>query len=393
MPAVANIPVFSRLMKIRSLKFKNRYFGNEWFDRVENRWNYADFLANPRWRKDWISFDGVVYHAGTDRIYCGITSFAADIFKAYDRRTNRFVDLGFRQVANPYDAKFHRSMQLTRSGRTLYTATALLHDVDRYWEAPGGGIFQYDTATGRIAKLGIPLPHVYIQSIALDEKRGRIYSVHFPPERLSVFDLASRKGRDLGPIAGIEMAQGENIVLDDQGGVWCGWSVTRAWQSNPGPDRHRLCKFDPRKDRIQYFDQGLPRRDGAYGWTKVEGLFNLGTGDLHASGDNGSLYRINTKTGRATCLGTPIRNRRSRLSSLVLHTDGYAYGVTGRNGRCRLLRFDPGRDTYEVGDPVVDDDGISMWQCHDLTVTPNGTLYAAENDHPHRSSYLWEIHL
>ncbi len=379
-------------MKIRSHKLKNRDFGNEWFDRVEDRLDYDDLAADPRWRKDWISFDGVVHHAGTDRVYCGITSFDADIFKIFDRKTECFLNTDFSKVANPYDAKFHRSMEMTRDGRTLYVATALLHDVDRYWEAPGGGVFRHDVAAGKTEKLGIPIPHNYIQSIVLDEKRGVIYALHFTPERLSVFDLATAKGRDLGPIgSGFAMAQGENLVLDDDGCVWCGWGLTRAWQSSPGRDSHRLCKYDPRSGRIEFLKTGLPRRDGTPGFAKVEGLFNLGTGNLYASGDNGSLYRIDTKTGKATYLGTPIQDSNSRLTSLARHHDGMAYGITGRAGQCRLLRFDPATDRYELGGPIVDAEGVAMWQCHDITMTHDGVLYAGENDHPQRSGYLWEV--
>lgn len=381
-------------MKIRSLKLKDRDFGGEWFDRAEDRWHYADFLADPRWRKDWISFDGVVHHAATDRVYCGITSFDADIFKAYDRKKGMFVDLGFGKIADRYDAKFHRSMELTKDGKTLYMASALLHDVDRYWDAPGGGIFKHTISTGKTEKLGIPLPHNYIQSIALDEKRGVIYGLHFTPERLSRFDLNTRKARDLGPIgSGMAMGQGENVLLDDDGCAWCGWGLTRAWQVGTGPDGHCLCKYDPKRDRIIFYRTGLPRADGAHGYAKVEGLFNLGTGCLYASGGNGSLYRLETRSGKAIYLGTPIREQRSRLTSLVRHSDGCAYGVTGRDGQCRLLRFDPAKDRYELGDRIMDADGVSMWQCHDVTITPDGTLYAGENDCPRRSGYLWEIQL
>jgi len=382
------------MTKIRSLKLKNCNYGQEWSETIEDRWNYKDFLNDPRWRNDWISFDGVVYHASTDRIYCGITSFNADIFEAYDRTKGEFTALDFASVANPFDAKFHRSMELTQDGNTLYTATALLHDVDNYWDAPGGGIFRHDLASGKITKLGIPLPHIYIQSIALDEKRGVIYSMHFTPERLSRFDLATGQATDLGPIgSGLAMGQGENILLDDDGCAWCGWNATRAWQNTPGVDSHRLCKYDPAQERIIFYPHGLPRANGEYGTAKVEGLFNLGTGCLYASGDNGSLYRVDTATGQGTYLGTPVSDRRSRLTSLVMAPDGYAYGITGRNGQCQLLRFDPKTDTYELGDAIVDGDNVPMWQCHDITITNDNVLYAGENDHPHRSSYLWEIAL
>lgn len=380
-------------MKTRSLKLHDHHFGDAWQSKVEHRWNYDDFLADEHWRKEWISFDGVVHHRGNNRVYCGITSFNADIFWAWDRDSESWVDCGFGEAGNSYDAKFHRSMQLTADGSTLYTATALLHDVDRYHDAPGGGIFAHDIASGRTRKLGVPLPHVYIQSIALDEARGVIYSMHFTPERLSAFDLKTGKARDLGAIgSGMFMAQGENVLLDDDGCAWCGWGATRAWQNFHGPDAARLCKFDPRQDRIVFYKTGLPRRDGSQGFAKVEGLFNLGGGGLHASADNGSLYRIDTDTAHATYLGTPIADRPSRLTNLVRHSDGCAYGVTGRDGDCRVLRFDPRDGRYElIGDRISDESGEALFQVHDVALTADGVLYAGENDVPHRSGWLWEI--
>jgi hypothetical protein len=74
-------------MKTYSHPLRTHDFGDAWKDRVENRWNYADFLADERWRKDWISFDGVVAHPTNDLVYCGITSFDADIFWAWNRST------------------------------------------------------------------------------------------------------------------------------------------------------------------------------------------------------------------------------------------------------------------------------------------------------------------
>ncbi|HYF48624.1 MAG TPA: hypothetical protein VEJ63_04430 [Planctomycetota bacterium] len=381
-------------MKIRSLKLKDRNFGEQWSKEVEHRWNYDDFLRRKEWKEDWISFDGVVYHRPTQRVYCGITSFAGDIFKAYDIARGEFVDLGFQHVGDKYDAKFHRSMELTRDGKSLFVATALLHDIDRYFDAPGGSIYRHDIASGKTQKLCTPIPHCYIQSIALDERRGLIYSMHFTPEYLSRYDVNSGKTKILGLIgSGITFGQGENLVIDDDGCVWSGWTATRAWQSSPGPDACRLCKYDPHEDRMHFFSRGLPRADGEYGNSRVEGLFDLGTGCLYASAGNGSLYRLNPRTGECVLLGTPIADRRSRLTSLLRHKDGFAYGITGRDGECRLLRFDIHREKYELGDAIIDSSGVAMYQCHDITITPEGVLYAGENDHPQRSSYLWEITL
>jgi hypothetical protein len=65
--------------------------------------------------------------------------------------------------------------------------------------------------------------------------------------------------------------------------------------------------------------------------------------------------------------------------------------VTGRDGNCELLRFDPKKETYDFLGQIKDQDGVSCWQVHDIVVLPDGTLYAGENDNPNRSSYLWEI--
>ena len=213
----------------------------------------------------------------------------------------------------------------------------------------------------------------------------------FTPERMFRFNLADGRSDDLGPISsGMEMAQGENVELDDDGCVWCGWSVTRAWQNFAGVDRNRLCKFDPETDRIAYFDAGLPKPDGSYGYERVEGLFNLGGGRMYASGANGSIYRIDTETGMGTYLGTPVADRRSRLTTLQPGPDGAAWGVTGRDGKCEVIRFDADSESWDLLGPVSDGDA-DCWQVHDVAVTPDGTIYAGENDSPYRSGYLWEI--
>ncbi|MCC6422088.1 MAG: hypothetical protein IT447_01300 [Phycisphaerales bacterium] len=379
-------------MNIRPLKLFDESFGNQWHDEVEGRWLYEDFKANARWRKHWISFDCAAYNPADDRVYLGITSFDADIFKAYDRKSGQFVDLGYSRIADPFDAKFHRALELGDDG-CLYAAVALLHDCDRYNEAPGGAIIKYDPRNGDITKVATPLPHVYIQSIALDWGRRMIYCMCFAPEKLAGFNLRTGEVIDYGLFGtGIGgMAQGENLCLDDRGRAWCGWQLTRAWQSAPSADGHRLCCIDPDLGRILFFQNGLPRPDGGYGTVKVEGLFNLGDGHLHASGGNGSIYRINIETGTSQYLFTPITDRRSRLTSLALGPDGCAYGVTGRDGHCQLLRFDFNNNRYDLLGRVGEAGGEGCFQVHHVVFAADGTLYACENDVPHRSAYLWEI--
>ena len=141
-------------------------------------------MSQPDWREDWISFDCCLFLKDTDLLYCGLTSLTGDLLWTYDRHRGVFTDCGYRAVACPYDAKFHRSLVRCDKTGDLYAAIALLHDVDRYREAPGGAIVRYSPATGRFEKVSIPMPHVYIQAICLDQDRDVIYGITFTPERM-----------------------------------------------------------------------------------------------------------------------------------------------------------------------------------------------------------------
>lgn len=383
-------------MKCTALKLQDCQFGRQWDEKVHDRWVYDDFLANPDWRKGWISFDCLLCNAIDDRVYCGITSFDADIFRAYDRKTKRFIDIGYGRIADPFDAKFHRALvQHPASGR-LYGAAAILHDLDKQWQAPGGAIIEYEPQSGLIKRLATPMPHVYIQSIALDAKRDIIYCQCFPPEYLLSYDLRTGCVHNYGLVGagyGV-LAQGENIALDDDGNLWGCWSLTRAWQSSPGVDACRLFRVQAGSDRVDFLQTGLPRPDGSHGFEKVEGIFNLGDGFMYASGGNGSIYRIDRQDGQATHLCTPIAGWRSRLAALAVGPDGCAYGVTGRDGNCELLRLDFRRDKYRLQGTIKDDrTKENCWQIHDVAFSRDGLLYAGENDNPSRSGYLWEIEL
>jgi len=384
-------------VKVRRLALKDEDFGDQWFREVEDRWVYSDFQADARWREGWISFNSLLHNPDDDRVYAGITCFdESGIFAAYDRKAGRFVDLGYSSVAEPFDAKFHRSLVRASDG-SLYAAVALLHCADRYLDAPGSPILRYHPSTGRYERFAPPLPHVYIQSIALDEERGTLYALCFAPEYLIAWDMRTHETRVLALIGsgfgGI--TQSENLVVDGHGCVWSNWSLTRAWQSSPGADAWRLCKYDPQQGRVVFFQTGLPWPDGRPGFARAEAFFNLG-GRLYASGAQGSLYRLDPQTGEASFLfqavGDEGRGRRSRLAAMAMGPDGLAYGVTGRDGECEVLRFDPAGETWELLGPLKDG-ARAAWQIHDVCVTPDRVMYAGENDNPHRSGCLWEVQL
>ncbi len=377
------------MLRVQALKLRDRTFGN-WHAEIVDSWNYQDFVSDQERREDWISFDCLCYVPEVNTVFAGVTSFATDILWGYDRGESRWVDGGFRLLADPYDAKLHRS--LVRHRDKLYGAVALLHDVDRYWDAPGGAIVEFDYQSSRLRKIGIPIPHTYIQAIALDAQRSVLYGQTFTPERLFSFDLLTGSTRDLGLIgSGMMMAQAQNIVLDDKGAVWGSWGVTRAWQDWCGKDAVRLFRFDPGCERIDYLPTGLPDPDNPRATVQVDALFNFHTGCLYASGGNGSLYRIDVQSGKAEHLFRPLEGRPARLSAIAVAPDGMAYGVVGKQGDCHLMRFDYRSESHSLLGRVEDASGVRCWQVHDIVSTHDGVLFAGENDVPDRSGYLWEI--
>lgn len=381
-------------MQIKALKWMDHDFGAEWRNKVNNRWVYDDFKQDENWRKKWISFDCALYNPDDNRVYCGITSFDSDIFRAYDRERGVFIDLGVKNSFDEYDAKFHRALLKGADG-CIYAAIAQLHCIDHYADAPGGAIVRYDPQRSALEKLGIPIPHFYIQNLAIDETRKTAYGIGFYPQALMGFDLIKKTGQTLGYInsVGTGGVLSENIVLDDAGCVWSNWSLLRAWAYETGPDSIRLCCYDPQKKAMRYFQKGLPRPDGSYGTTLVESFHNFHDGFLYAGGGNGSFYRIDPETANAEKLFSPITDRPSRLSSLAVGADGAAYGVTGKQGRCEVIRIDYKRASYELLGAVKETTGAAMWQCHDIVHAGKNVFYACENDNPQRSSYLWEIAL
>lgn len=378
-------------MNVRALKLHDTPV-DDWAGKIEDRFEYADFKADASLRTTWISFDGVLFDTHTDRVYLGITSFDSDIFRAYDRKKGEFVDLGYSRIADPYDAKFHRSLLKSRDG-FIYGAIALLHDVDRYWDAPGGAIVRYDPRNGAIEKIGIPVPHTYIQSMVIDETSRTAYCQTFTPEYLASFNLDTGESKIHGLTgSGFGMGQGENIVLDHKGCVWGGWSVTRAWQSAAGADQYRLYRYDPREDRIEFFRHGLPHLDRSAGYAHLDGMFAAPNGKIYCGSGEGGLFRIDPDTAEVTLLGAPVPP--ARIAAFSMGHDGYLYGIGGRYGNASLFRLDLDTDRYELlgrlYDSTIND---AAWQIHDMDVTPDGVVYAGENDNPFRSSYLWEITL
>jgi len=112
---------------------------------------------------------------------------------------------------------------------------------------------------------------------------------------------------------------------------------------------------------------------------------------IYAGTGEGGLCRINPDTAEVKLLGAPCPPKRI---AAFAERGGCLYGIGGRFGNASLFRMDLSTEKYELlgklHDPELD---VSAWQIHDMSIAPDGAIFAGENDTMTRSAYLWEINL
>jgi len=376
------------MLRSKAHKLTDFDFGN-WFQRYDG-WTFDDFQGDPEFSHKWVGFTSVLYHPGDGLIYCGLERFDNDIFYTFDPRTKSFRSLGFSKYASRFDVKIHRSLELASDG-TIYGATALLHDVDKTAEAEGGKIFRYIPSEDRIEILGVPVPHAYIQSIALDESRSLVYGFTFTPERFFVHDLESGESRDLGLIGcGLHISQAHRPLIDDTGRVWGMWGS--CYQEGKLPTEGtavRLFSYHPDEDEIRFYQIEIPYTSRALPHERVDEWINGGDGYIYLGTVSGALVRLDPRAVSFEYLGKPCPE--ARMSALGIYTDGRIVGAAGDRGRARIFFYDRDNRCFTDAGAIVDErEKTTPEKIHCLTVTPEGVIFAGEIDNVGRTGYLWE---
>lgn len=382
------------VIKVRSYAIRDRKFEN-WQTEVEGRWTYRDLLADQAYRNDWVSLDCLAWHARDRALYVGLTAMSNDIFYRFDADSGHFESLGFSRVADQFDAKFHRALEVDSDG-AVWGATALLHDQDDQSRAAGGKIVRYLPDSGELRVAAVPVPHHYIQSIKLDPVRRVIYGFTYPGEIFFAFDLDSNTTREIAFIGNsLMICQPHGFAIDGSGAVWGTWGETRAFEDHPGPEPIRLFRYDPDTREVEYFRHGLPRiATGDRG--NVDHMILGSDGDIWVGTAAGVLARIATRTGDVTYVGKPFPGK--RLAGVVEASDGYIYlaGNSGyddtKDGSSRLARLNPDSRSFEDLGPIRDEEReASAAKVHMMVEGEPGRLYCGEDDNIYRSSYLWRI--
>ena len=338
----------------------------------------ADAVADPSLAYG-ISFTSLLYNPNDGLIYCGLTSADGDIFYTFDHKTKAFASLGFQRVADRFDVKIHRSLELDDDG-TIYGATAGLHPVPERLDAEGGKLFRYHPAEGKIEVLARPVPRDYIQCIALDRKRKIIYGFTYPVPKFFRYDILTGESHNFDYIGDFPHIP----AVDDSGCVWGTYG-----------ERHLLFKYHP-ETGFTWFKHGLPaqhRWGEAEGFAAVDGMMTAEDGFIYLGATDGSLYRLDPATAAVDYLGKPHTS--SRLTYLAVGPDGMLYGAAGASYETTMVfRYDRERRTFDVLGRMLDPSiNKSCFIVHHVCMTPDFTMYGAETDNPDRAGYLWEMAL
>jgi hypothetical protein len=387
-----------------------------WEERISGRWHYRDLIADEDWRNGWISFDAVAWNPHDRQVYCGLNSIDGDLLYRFDPRMQSFACLQTQRWTDRFDVKIHRTLLYNGKDRCFYFGTSMLHDVDEQPDARGGKLVRYDPAANRYDILGVPVPMLYIQSLAADFDHGLIYGFTYPAEALFEFDLATRESRILAYTGNaLMMSQPHNPVVDGDGWLWGTYAETRAWDETPSERPVRVFKYHPEGRRFRWFDWGLPRREDSgqlladppkpagapsslaetrhtqdHGF--CDSMLFDGRHHIYAGTVAGVLCRIDTRTNCVEKLAHVMAT--GRFPALTIGRDGTIYGAGGMRGYTQVMRLRPESDRIESFSELVDariDDRPA--RIHELAVGDDDTLYLAENDNHHRSSYLWSARI
>lgn len=342
----------------------------------------AAALADSDMFNNRISFVSLLTHPDGN-LYCGLTAFNTDIFTKFDPKTGKFTSLGYQKVAEQFEVKIHRSLELASDG-TIYGASATLYTLDKRMQAPGGWVFKFDPKSGKIDKLCIPCQYDYPQTITLDEKRQIIYGFTQPVFKFFVYHI------DTGEVENYDYMGSITHIgcIDDDGCYWGTWDAIK----------HYLFKYDPTTRKITYFEHGIPEgakfADIMYrGAGPCDGMVNAGNGYIYIGTTGGTLCRLNPKTAEVTYLGRPSPTK--RMPGLqMLDANRILCAGGDMDGGFMAIYDIKANGWRHLGGLADEKTGMKLYRVHDLALSlDKKTAYIAETDVPERSGYLWECRI
>jgi len=291
-------------------------------------------------------------------------------------------------------------------GETSYNPWASWNDPARAFR--GAYLIAYDTTANVVTESRLMIPKEGCRCLALDERRRVLYAVTYPRDHFVSYDLASGRLTDHGRIGSINT---QCIFLDPLG---------RAYLFD---DSGRMLRFDPDRQRLEELSHFYPHAFYQSAWHGV--LY-----DAVADPRSGAVYMIPWKShphlarfwpmegpeGRLENLGpvTQDRDPREVMSVNLDHVGGLVWGADEKlylvkaEWTCKpssadsknttnsmLMRFDPGKNTWERLGPLFSDRGRDHYISRGalsargnmvfgkILTQPAGAYRITLPDHPH----------
>ena len=211
-----------------------------------------------------------------------------------------------------------------------------------YKPYPGGHVLSLDLATGKTEDLGQAPPEQGIITLNMDAARGSLYGLTWPNGLFLVFDIETRRMRNLGPVCrGGEVGSGDqyfclvrSFAVDPRDGrVYFTTSDGAVHRYDPGADR--VEPFPAVHFKRDIFGQWDPHRPGhqAYNWRDIlwheesQAFYGVHSG-------TGWLFRFDPRAGSLELLERICAEELRRTG----HFQPYHYGYL-------TLQLGPDRDT------------------------------------------------
>ena len=339
--------------------------------------------------EEWISTTTTLYNPNDGLVYVGLTHLGGDLLYTYDPETGKATCCNYESIRVKNEVKIHRSLILGPDGR-VYGATAGLINVRIRDESPGGQIWAYDPKRKRYEVYGIPVPHDYVQHVVFDFERQMAYGCTYPVPWFFAFDMKEKRSKLVSYIG----CYPHRSVIDDQGRVWSGWSLSADLSSGDT----NVMYYDPETNGITWLDMQLPGV-GQKDHKQIDDCINLGDGYLYFGTTNGGFSRLDPEAQQVEWLGKPAPGMRlcgigEGPDGLVYVLTGAFYGQVGDDRKTSAFSFDRETKHFTPLGVIYDPDfGDGCAVVHFLSIDGDGTLWVGETDNDQRSGCLWECRM
>jgi len=276
----------------------------------------------------------------------------------------------------------------------------------RFKDYPGGHLYRYRPgASDAVVKrpqdpaelddLGIPVPGNSVYALAASARHDQLYGLSYPDGHMFVYDIPTRRCRDLGPVDRERVFHGPErdwrslpraLAFAEDGGAGkvltsgTGGALVYHVPGSAGIVVTGV-KVPGDYNHVQFF------QDHAV----IECIVPVGQTRLYGGTCDGYLFRLDPATMKLVNLGKPRAAR--RLRCLAPGSDGRIYLVAGESSAsrpCQLYRHDPGEGGFEdLGLLIVDRSPHYYqrgYQFDSMAAGRDGTLWLGESE---RRSHLF----